>query len=107
MVNLKSMKLAGFPSNGMVMCTANSDRSKIEILRPPQGSKVGDRVTLEDCPPENSEAPPIMNPKKKLLPKMLPFFVTDSDKFAKYNGIKWTLPAGLVKTDTISNGTIS
>jgi len=45
--NLKSRKLAGFDSNGMVMCSSTVDKSKTEILRPPANAKVGDRVVLE------------------------------------------------------------
>lgn len=44
--NLKPRKIGGFESNGMVLCTSNSDKSKVEILRPPEGSKVGERVFL-------------------------------------------------------------
>lgn len=43
-VNLKPRKLADIMSNGMIMCAANEDKSKIELLRPPEGSKVGERV---------------------------------------------------------------
>jgi len=35
--NLKPRKLAGTPSNGMVLCTTNPD-GKIEIIRPNQGN---------------------------------------------------------------------
>jgi tRNA-binding EMAP/Myf-like protein len=31
-------------SNGMIMCAGNGDKSKIEILRPPEGSKIGERI---------------------------------------------------------------
>ena len=34
MVNLKPRPLAGFPSNGMVVCASNSEHTAIEVLRP-------------------------------------------------------------------------
>ena len=46
--NLKPRKLAGFNSNGMVLCASNSDHSKVELLRPHPDSKVGERVFLEN-----------------------------------------------------------
>ena len=42
--NLKPRKLADFMSNGMVMCASSADKSTVELIRPPEGSKVGDRV---------------------------------------------------------------
>jgi len=34
MVNLKPRPLAGFPSNGMVICASNEDHTAIELLIP-------------------------------------------------------------------------
>ena len=42
--NLKPRKLVDFMSNGMVMCASTEDKSTIELIRPPEGSKVGDRI---------------------------------------------------------------
>lgn len=39
MTNLKPMKMAGFESNGMVLCTSlDGPERKVELLRPPAGS---------------------------------------------------------------------
>ena len=38
--NLKSKKLGGYPSHGMVLCASNSDRTSFELLKPPQGANV-------------------------------------------------------------------
>ena len=48
--NLKPAKLAGFMSNGMVLCASSADHSKVELVRPPAGSKIGERVQLEGNP---------------------------------------------------------
>ena len=48
--NLKPRKLAHIMSEGMVMCASNADHTAIEIVRPPAGSKIGERVTLENNP---------------------------------------------------------
>ena len=46
--NLKPRKLGPFMSNGMVMCA--SPPGDLEIVRPPPGSKLGERVMLEGNP---------------------------------------------------------
>ena len=33
--NLKAAKLAGFPSNGMVLCASSEDRSTVAFVEPP------------------------------------------------------------------------
>lgn len=48
--NLKPRKLADFQSNGMVMCASTDDKSVIELIRPPEGSKVGERIQLTGNP---------------------------------------------------------
>jgi methionine--tRNA ligase beta chain len=48
--NLKPRKLGDFMSNGMVMCASASDKSVVELIRPPEGSKVGERIQLSGNP---------------------------------------------------------
>ena len=50
LANLKPRKLADFMSEGMVMCASNADKSAIELIRPPDGVKVGERVQLKGNP---------------------------------------------------------
>jgi tRNA-binding EMAP/Myf-like protein len=53
-------------SNGMVLCASNADHSKVEILRPPEGSKVGERVRILGQESLFKDEPePVLNPKKK------------------------------------------
>ena len=44
--NLKASKILGFSSNGMVLA-AKGENGKTELVEPPEGSKVGERVTIE------------------------------------------------------------
>ena len=44
--NLKSRKLAGFASNGMVLCATTAE-GKVEFVEPPEGAALGERVTFE------------------------------------------------------------
>lgn len=43
--NLKAAKIVGFSSNGMVLAAKGED--KVELVTPPEGSKVGERVFIE------------------------------------------------------------
>ena len=55
--------MRGIMSQAMVMCSANDDRSKFEVLDPPAGCVPGDRVTFEGFPGEPDKQ---LNPKKKV-----------------------------------------
>lgn len=44
--NLKPRPIIGIPSEGMVMCVSNSDKSKINILWPTDDIPLGTRVSL-------------------------------------------------------------
>lgn len=47
LANLKTRKLVGFPSHGMVMCAASEDGSKVEFIEPPADAKIGERVMVD------------------------------------------------------------
>jgi aminoacyl tRNA synthase complex-interacting multifunctional protein 1 len=66
--NLKPRKLAHIQSQGMVMCASNADHTAIEVVRPPTGAKIGERVTLEGNPigePFSQERQDELKSKKK------------------------------------------
>jgi len=48
LVNLKPAKMRGVLSEGMIMCASSPD--KVEIIDPPRGVEIGDRVTVEGYP---------------------------------------------------------
>ena len=47
LANLKTRKLVGFPSHGMVLCAASEDGSKVEFIEPPADAKIGERVMVD------------------------------------------------------------
>ena len=69
MANLKPRPLAGFVSNGMVVCASNADHSKVELLIPE--GELGDRLYLEGFEElfSQGDLQPVLNPKKKILEK--------------------------------------
>ena len=46
LANLKERPMAGFKSQGMVLCACNEDHSTIKLLEPPVGAVAGDLVTF-------------------------------------------------------------
>jgi len=109
--NLKPKKLGGIPSNGMVMCASSADHSQCEILRPAEGSKIGERVQLVGNPIEgqelSNEPTALLNPKKKIQEKFSEFIKTDGECKATYNGIRLTTSAGPLSVPTLKDCFIS
>lgn len=68
--NMKMRKLAGYPSNGMLLCASTKDHSRGALIEPPQGAKVGERVQFEGC--AGNPATPNQVHKKKMVETVLP-----------------------------------
>ena len=110
--NLKPRKLADVMSEGMVLCAGNEDHTQIELMRAPEGSKIGERVQLEGNPilgePVSQVFEPILNPKKKIERDLLPLLKTNADSEGTYfNGTKLVTSAGVIKCKSLSNCSIS
>ena len=88
--NLKSRKLGGFPSNGMVLAVKKGDTC--ELVEAPPGSKPGDRLLAEGVLPAGAEplkaAVPNKVAKKKLFEKFAPDLRTNGDCFVVWRGHK-------------------
>lgn len=67
MANLKPRPLAGFLSNGMVVCASNADHTAVELLIPE--GELGERIFLEGYQElfVQGDIAPVLNPKKKVL----------------------------------------
>merc|ERR1712087_424543 len=93
--NLKTRKLVGFPSHGMVMCAANEDGSKVEFIVPPEGAKIGERVMVEGYDGEPATENQVI--KKKMLDAIFPDLLTDGEGVATFKGTPFTTSAGACK----------
>ena len=108
--NLKPRKLGPIMSNGMVMCASNADHTAIELVRPPAGSKLGERIMLEGNPigeTFSQEPCSVLNPKKKIAEKFLPLLKTNANSEATFNGIKLVTNGGVLKATSLKNCGIS
>lgn len=77
--NLKPAKMRGILSEAMVMCASTPD--KVELLKPPENVKPGDRVVFDKYPGEPDAQ---LNPKKKIWEQVAPDIKTSDDGVALY-----------------------
>jgi len=104
-VNLKAKKLGPIAaSHGMVMC-ANHEGA-IEIVRPPPGSKLGERISLEGNPIGDIFSQDLqdeLKPKKKVMESFLPLNKSNDDCEATFHGIRMVTSAGVCRVATLKN----
>jgi hypothetical protein len=97
--NLKPRNMKGFTSQGMVLCAATD--AKVELLTPPEGVPIGERITVEGYTGEADEK---LNEKegKAPLPKILPDLKTNDSPVACFKGIPLMTSKGTLKA-TMAN----
>jgi len=93
--NLKSRKLVGFPSHGMVMCASNADHTAVETMEPPAEAKIGERVMFEGYEGE-AEAEAKVG-KKKIFEAVAPDLMTNAEGICVWKGAVSKTSGGPVK----------
>lgn len=102
--NLKTRKLVGFPSHGMVLCASNDD--KTEFVEPPADAAIGERVFVDGF--EGEPATENQIGKKKMLDVVFPDLKTNDDGVAMYKGLPLMTSAGECKSQTgLSNADVA
>eukprot|EP00978_Attheya_sp_CCMP212_P000829 scaffold1738_cov46-Attheya_sp.AAC.1 len=92
LANLKTRKLMGFPSHGMVMCASTEDGSKVEFVEPPVDAKIGERIMVEGYDGEPATENQVI--KKKMLNDIFPDLKTNTDGVATYKTVPFLTSAG-------------
>jgi len=104
LANLKSRKLVGFPSHGMVLCASTGD--KTEFVEPPADAVIGERVFVDGF--EGEPATENQVGKKKMLDAILPDLRTNDSGVATYKGKALMTTAGECKGQTgLSNADVA
>ncbi|XP_027942565.1 aminoacyl tRNA synthase complex-interacting multifunctional protein 1 [Vigna unguiculata] len=100
--NVKPGKLRDVVSEGLVLCASNEGPTVVEPLIPPEGAKIGERISFTgiDGKPED-----VLNPKKKQLEKITPHLFTDDKGVATFKGIPFMTSGGPC-TSSIPRATI-
>eukprot|EP00958_Prasinococcus_capsulatus_P022866 scaffold3282_cov385-Prasinococcus_capsulatus_cf.AAC.2 len=63
LANIKPTKMRGVESQGMVLAAENSDHSVVQLVTPPEGAPLGERVLCEGYTGDPDEQ---LNPRKKV-----------------------------------------
>ena len=103
--NLKAAKLAGFSSNGMVLCASSEDRSTVAFVEPPEAAEPGTRVLMDG----NAAVDPATGnqmKKKKWMEKAAEE-LRAIDGVAHAHGKPLTVAGGQCTSPSVAAGTIN
>jgi len=75
----------------------------VELVEPPEGSALGERVTAEGF---NGEPEEQLNPKKKVFEQIQPDLLTNGESVACYKGLPLRTESGVCKVNSIVGGSI-
>lgn len=103
--NLKPSKFRGVLSQGMLLACSSSDDKSVELIAPPKGSEIGERVQLEGIEWVGN-TDPVLKPKQKVFEQVVEFLKTNEQGIATYKGIPFTTSVGPI-TASIKNAQIS
>ncbi|CAK9193472.1 unnamed protein product [Sphagnum troendelagicum] len=101
--NLKPAAMRGIKSHAMVLAASNSDHTEVELVTPPEGAVIGERVKF---PGFDGQPDDILNPKKKVWETVQPDLHTNANLVAEYKDAPFTTSAGVCQVASIRNGGI-
>lgn len=101
--NLKPAKLKGIMSAGMVLAASNADHTQVEILDPPAGAQIGERITFQGF---DGDADAQLNPKKKIFELVKPHLNTSAAKIGQYKEVPFMTTAGPCTVATLATATL-
>lgn len=109
--NLKPAKMRGIESQAMVLCASNADHTQVELIKPPEGAKIGERIFFGEG--YEGEPDKELNPKKKIFEGLKPDLFINPDLVASYRDkekqkeLVFLTSAGPCKATSLSGGSIS
>lgn len=106
LTNFKASKLRNQLSEGMVLAASNEDHSVVEVVRPPAGSEVGERVMVEG---EDDTPDQVIDTKKsKNVWKSLQGTLKTTDEcIAAYNGKPLRTKAGVCSVTSLKGAILA
>ena len=105
LANLKPKKLGGFPSNGMVLCASNADKSKTIFCEAPEGAPNGEQIKFEGF--EGEPATPAQMDKKKVFETVAPMLKVADDGTCTGAGVAFSTSAGPCKAPGMAGSHIA
>ena len=104
--NLKARNMRGVKSFGMLLAASDEKHEKVELLSPPAGATVGERVRFGDAPQTGPDSENKVQ-KKKIWEGVQPELLTTATGAAAYKELPMLTSAGPVTVATLFNGHIS
>ncbi|CAL5019371.1 unnamed protein product [Urochloa decumbens] len=101
--NLKPVAMRGIKSHAMVLAASSDDHTKVELVEPPAGAAVGERVTFAGY---SGEPEASLSGKSKVWEKLAADLHSNGELVACYKDVPFTTSAGVCKVKTIANGEI-
>jgi methionyl-tRNA synthetase len=103
--NLKAAKIVGFSSNGMVLAAKAEDGSKVELVTPPDGAAVGERVFIDGLVGDALSSAQVK--KKKIWESVAKGLKTGDGSVATWEGKEIKTSAGTCKASSLVGAPIS
>lgn len=94
LANLKSRKMMGFSSHGMVLCASNSE-GIVQFIEPPEEAQIGERIMVDGYDGDPATENQVL--KKNMLEAIFPDLKTDENGVPCYKGVPLSTSAGSCK----------
>ena len=106
--NLKPAKMRNIESAAMVLAASNEDHTKVELLIPPAGCAVGDRVSFAgfEGEPLQPQSKKDWEAVRKAWEAVQPDLNTSGDRVAQFQSAPFATAHGVCTVETIANGKI-
>mmetsp|Transcript_47553 Transcript_47553/g.40166 ORF Transcript_47553/g.40166 Transcript_47553/m.40166 type:complete len:845 (+) Transcript_47553:1-2535(+) len=95
--NLKPAKMRGVESGGMVLCGANEAQDTVQLLEPPPGAKVGERIVIQGYDAPDPDLVLKSKTQQKVWPAVAPDLKANAEGLATYKGSLLQTSAGPLK----------
>jgi methionine--tRNA ligase beta chain len=103
--NLKTSKMVGFESQGMVLAAKSEDGSKVELVTPPEDAVIGERIFIEGLSGDPFSSTQMK--KKKVWEKVAKKLQTGEGGVATWDGKEIKTSAGACFAATLVGAPIS
>jgi len=103
--NLKASKIVGFASEGMVLAAKAEDGSKVELVCPPDNSKIGERVFIDGLSGDPFSSAQVK--KKKIFDVVAKGLKTCAGGVATWDGKEIKTSIGICKAQSLEGAPIS
>ena len=98
--NLQPAKMRGIESAGMLLCGSVEDSNLVELLEPPPGAVIGERISVDGYAAPSPDAVLKSKSQMKVWPAVAPDLRTSAAGLATYKGKELKTSAGPLKCAT-------